>query len=191
MLTFRGAALYTAMTCAAILGAGILGAGVAQADVTAAEAVRAGEMQKLNFADPKALPEFELVGMQDEARSLSEFQGKWTLVNFWATWCAPCRHEMPSLDALQGALGGEDFTVATVATGRNAVPAITDFFAEAGVTRLPVLRDPKAQLARQMGVAGLPVTVILNPEGQEVGRLIGDADWNSADAQAVISALIR
>lgn len=191
MLTFRGAALYTSMTCAAILGAGILGAGVAQADVAAAEAVRAGEMQKLNFADPKALPEFELVGMQDEARSLSEFQGKWTLVNFWATWCAPCRHEMPSLDALQGALGGEDFTVVTVATGRNAVPAITEFFAEAGVTRLPVLRDPKAQLARQMGVAGLPVTVILNPEGQEVGRLIGDADWNSADAQAVIAALIR
>lgn len=186
MLTFRGAALYTAMTCAAILGAG-----GARADVAAAEAVRAGEMQKLNFADPKALPEFELVGMQDEARSLSEFQGKWTLVNFWATWCSPCRHEMPSLDALQGALGGEDFTVVTVATGRNAVPAITEFFAEAGVTRLPVLRDPKAQLARQMGVAGLPVTVILNPEGQEVGRLIGDADWNSADAQAVIAALIR
>ena len=186
MLTFRDAALYTALACAAILGVAPAGA-----DVTAAEAVRAGDMQKLNFAEAKPLPEIGLVGMDDAPRSLSEFKGKWVLVNFWATWCPPCRKEMPSLDALQGAMGGDDFAVVTVATGRNAVPAIADFFTEAGVTRLPVLRDPKAALARQMGVAGLPVTVVLNPEGQEVGRLIGDADWNSAEAHAVLAALMQ
>lgn len=186
MLSFRGIALYTAMACAAILGAG-----PGAADVAAADAARAGEMQKLNFAAPKALPEVGLLGMDDAPRSLAEYRGKWVLVNFWATWCPPCRREMPSLDALQGVMGGEDFAVVTVATGRNAVPAITEFFAEAGVTRLPVLRDPKSALARQMGVAGLPVTVILNPEGQEVGRLIGDADWNGAEARAVLTALMQ
>lgn len=186
MRNFRAAVLYTALGLAAILGAS-----PALADVAAADAARAGDMQKLNFAEPKVLPEIGLVGMDDAPRSLAEYRGKWVLVNFWATWCPPCRKEMPSLDALQGEMGGENLAVVTVATGRNAVPAITEFFAEAGVTRLPVLRDPKAQLARQMGVAGLPVTVILNPEGEEVGRLIGDADWNGAEARAVLTALMQ
>jgi hypothetical protein len=77
-----------------------------------------------------------------------------------------------------------------VATGRNAVVQIEKFYAEAGVVNLPVLRDPKSELARAMGVLGLPVTVILNPEGQEVARLIGDAEWDSVAAQAVLRAMI-
>jgi thiol-disulfide isomerase/thioredoxin len=146
----------------------------------------AGDMQKLAVhAAPVPLPEVGLSDLTDAPRSLAEWRGQWVVVNFWATWCAPCREEMPALDAL--AATGQP--VVTVASGRNAVPAIERFFAEAGVAHLPALRDPTAELSRGMGILGLPVTVILNPEGQEVARLIGDADWSHADARAALAAL--
>ncbi len=102
------------------------------------------------------------------------------VLNFWAVLVCACREEMPSLQALQTSM--PELVVLPVATGRNAVPAIEKFYAEAGVSTLPIRRDPSSELARAMGVMGLPVTVILNPSGQEVARLIGDADWNSEHA---------
>ena len=168
----------------------LLGANAGHADVAAADAARAGDMRKLAFhAAPVDLPEIGLVDEIEAERALAEYQGQWVVLNFWATWCAPCRKEMPSLQALDSAMG-DDFSVVTVATGRNSVEGIDKFFAEAGVTSLPKLRDPKSELARNMGVLGLPLTVILNPEGQEVARLIGDADWAGADAAAVLAALM-
>ena len=178
----RSAVLYTAL---------LFGANPAAADIAAADALRDGDMKKLGFTDPQPLPQVGLVGMDDAPRALSEFGGKWVVLNFWATWCPPCRKEMPGLGALQTELGGDRFEVVTVASGRNAVPAIEEFFVEAGVTHLTALRDPKGELSRAMGVLGLPVTVILNPEGQEVGRLIGDAEWNAPEARAVLSALMQ
>lgn len=166
-----------------------LGANAAQADVAAAQAALAGDMRKLVFhAEPKAVPADMLVDMDGAERGLADWQGQWVVLNFWATWCAPCRHEMPSLDRL-AARG--DVAVVTVATGRNPPPAITRFFEEIAVQNLPVLLDPKSVLARQMGVVGLPLTVVLNPEGQEVARLIGDAEWDDADALAMVAALTR
>lgn len=147
----------------------------------------AGDMRKLVVSDPKPLPEVELLDAADAAHRLADWRGQWVVLNFWATWCAPCRKEMPSLDRLQAAMPA--VAVLPVATGRNPVAAIERFYAEAGVKGLPVLRDPKSELSRGIGVLGLPVTVILNPEGQEVARLIGDAEWDSAEAQAVLAAL--
>jgi len=171
------AMLYTALMFSANPGV---------ADQAAAAAARAGDMRKLVFHDaPRPLPEVTLQGLDDAPRSLSEYRGGWVVVNFWATWCAPCRKEMPALDRL--AAGGT--TVVTVATGRNPVPAIERFWAETGIAHLPVLRDPGSELARGMAILGLPVTVILNPEGQEVARLIGDAAWDAPEAQAVLDAL--
>ena len=164
----------------------LIGANAAVADVSA---LRDGDMKKLAFhATPAPLPEVGLVDAKDAPRSLAEYRGKWVVLNFWATWCAPCRHEMPSLDRLQAAT--PEIAVVPVATGRNSVTGIDKFFAEAGVTDLPNLRDDGSALARGMGVMGLPVTVILNPQGQEVARLIGDAEWDSAAAQAVLAALM-
>lgn len=150
-------------------------------------ALREGDMKKLAIhATPVNLASVELLDADDRARSLDEYRGKWVVLNFWATWCPPCREEMPSLDRLQQAV--PDVAVVPVATGRNAVPAIQRFFAEAGVANLPILRDPKSELARSTGVMGLPVTLILNPEGQEVARLIGDAEWDSESARAILGA---
>ncbi len=153
-----------------------------------AEALREGDMKKLSFsAAPKEVPQVALVDGAGGERSLADWRGQWVVLNFWATWCAPCRHEMPSLDRLRAAM--PQIAVVPVATGRNAVEGIMRFYEEAGITRLPVLRDPTSDLAHGMGVFGLPVTVILNPEGQEVARLIGPAEWDSASAQAVLGAL--
>ena len=172
------AALYTALA---------LGANAARADVDAARAAASGEMRKLQFHDAAvAIPEATLVDLKDAPRSLDEWKGKWVLVNFWATWCAPCRKEMPDLAKLSAS---GDIAVVAVATGRNPVESIDRFMKEIGVTGLPVLRDPNAKLARSMSVLGLPLTVVLNPEGKEVARLIGDAKWNDPEARAVLAAL--
>ena len=97
---------------------------------------------------------------------------------------------MPGLDRLQAELGGDAFEVVTIAVGRNPVPAIRKFFDKGNITHLPILRDPQQALAREMAVLGLPITVILNPEGQEIARLQGDAEWDSDSARAIVSALI-
>jgi thiol-disulfide isomerase/thioredoxin len=164
----------------------LLGANAALADVAA---LREGDMKKLALhAAPVPVPETGLVDAGDSPRSLAEYRGRWVVLNFWATWCAPCRREMSSLDRLQAAMPG--IAVVPVATGRNAVAGIERFFAEEAIANLPILRDPSSGLARGMGVLGLPVTVILNPEGQEVARLIGDAEWDSDSARAIMAALV-
>lgn len=94
------------------------------------------------------------------------------------------------LAELQREFGGDAFEVVTIATGRNSVPAIERFFEEIGVDNLPVYLDPKSKLGRDMDVLGLPITVILDPEGREIARMRGDAEWNSESAKAVIRALI-
>jgi thiol-disulfide isomerase/thioredoxin len=164
----------------------MLGANPGLADVAA---LRDGDMKKLALHEaPVAVPEAVLLDATDGEHSLADYRGKWVVLNFWATWCAPCRREMPSLDRLQAAM--PEIAVVPVATGRNAIPGIERFFAEAEIKGLPILRDPTSVLARGMGVMGLPVTVILNPEGQEVARLIGDAEWDSDSSKAVLAALV-
>lgn len=179
------------LTLAALYTAALMLANPATADVEAAKEAATGDMRKMIFhAEPKPAATVDFMTFDGAPLNLSDWQGKWVVLNFWATWCAPCRKEMPMLSDLQTDLGGEDFEVLTIATSRNPPPKMKAFFDDIGVTNLPLHRDPKSMLARQMGVLGLPVTVILNPEGQEVGRLTGDADWASDDARAVLDALM-
>ena len=168
-----------------------LGANAASADTAALESLRDGDMKKLSFhAAPEPAPDVAFETVEGRSATLAEYEGRHVVLNFWATWCAPCRHEMPTLSALQEALGGEEFTVVTIATGRNPPPAMKTFFDEIGVENLPLHRDPKSALARSMGVFGLPITVLLDPQGREVARLQGDADWNSDSARAILAAWI-
>ncbi len=163
----------------------------AVADIARAIELREGDMRKLNFhSEPRAVGTAEFTDPEGGTHRLADYRGQVLLVNFWATWCAPCRKEMPTLEALQKALGGEDFQVVTIATGRNQPAAITRFFAEAGVENLPILLDARSTLAREMAVFGLPATVLVDREGMEIARLTGDADWATESALAVIGAVI-
>jgi thiol-disulfide isomerase/thioredoxin len=182
----------TALSMLALAGANPAAAEGAAAprDRAALAALATGDMRKLVLHDaPRPVSDVAFSDPAGASYRLSDWQGRVVLVNFWATWCAPCRKEMPALDRLEAALGGERFAVVTIATGRNAVPSIERFFAEQGIARLPVLLDPRSALARDMAVLGLPVSVILDASGHEIARLTGDAEWDSPAALALFAAL--
>ncbi len=153
--------------------------------------LRAGDMRKLVVHDaPRPVPAIRFTTADGAARTLADSDGKVRVINFWATWCAPCREEKPALDALNAELGGEDFAVIAIATGRNSLDGIARFNAEHGIETLTTYLDDGMAAARAMGVLGLPVSVILDREGREIARLQGGADWTSASARAIIGALI-
>ena len=166
-----------------------LAANATLADTAALEAMREGSMKKLLFSDPAPVSDESFTHADGGEFRLADFEGKHVLVNFWATWCAPCRKEMPMLAELQDEFGGEAFEVVTIATGRNDLNGIRRFFEEVGVDNLPLYLDPRQTLARDMAVLGLPITVILDPAGREIARMRGDAEWNSESAKAIIAAL--
>ena len=179
--------LISALLYTALMGL----ANTGHADVGAAEAMREGDMRKLIFhSTPMESSDVVFISEDGQDMTLADFQGKHIILNFWATWCAPCRHEMPHLSALQDAMGGDQLEVVTIATGRNPLPGMQRFFAEIEVDNLPLHTDPRQNLARAMGVLGLPVTVILDPEGREIARMQGDADWSSDNAMGILQALI-
>ncbi|MEK0162300.1 MULTISPECIES: TlpA disulfide reductase family protein [unclassified Phaeobacter] len=184
MRLFRQLTLYMALA---------LGANAAfAADPAALSELREGDMRRLILhpeAKPTSSNSFELEDGKGSA-SLADYEGKVVLLNFWATWCAPCRKEMPMLSELQSEFGGEDFEVLTLATGRNSPAGIQKFFDETGITNLPRHQDPKGALAKEMAVFGLPMTMILDRDGNEIGRLRGDAEWNSDSAKAILQTLI-
>lgn len=177
------AALYLALAAGAI---------PSHADTSAAEALRTGDMKKLVFHSTPEAVSNAAFNLADDAgtQTLEAYRGKYVLLNFWATWCAPCRKEMPMLSELQTEFGGDTFEVLTIATGRNSPEGIKKFFKDTNISNLPRHQDPKQKLASQMGIFGLPITVIIDPEGREIARLRGDADWSSDSAKAIIRSLI-
>ncbi|WP_375689034.1 TlpA family protein disulfide reductase [Pseudooceanicola sp. LIPI14-2-Ac024] len=183
MKFLSAALLYTGL----ILGANAALAGPLQ---DAIEAAKGGDLKALAVhADPKPLPETQFETPEGKA-GLDQYRGQYVVLNFWAVWCAPCREEMETLSALEAEFGGEDFAVVTLATGPNAPPAIDKFLDEIEVENLPKYRDPRSELARQIGVFGLPVTLILDREGRELARLVGPADWHSDAARGIVQGLI-
>lgn len=151
-----------------------------------------GEMAKfVSFAEPEALPAVSFLNGQGEEMSLDAFKGKVVLLNLWATWCAPCRHEMPALDGLQAALGGEDFEVValSVDAGDQSKPRV--FYDEVGIENLALYQDTKARAHVTLGAFGLPTTLLLDREGRMIGKLVGPAEWASAEAQALIKAALE
>lgn len=123
--------------------------------------------------------------------TLEAFKGRTVLVNLWATWCGPCREEMPSLDRLQAALGSDKFEVIALSLDRGGADASKKFLDEVKATNLKLYVDPSAKAGSALKLIGMPTTVLINREGQEVGRLAGSAEWDSEEAKKLIEATLR
>ncbi|XNO42102.1 TlpA family protein disulfide reductase (plasmid) [Sinorhizobium meliloti] len=140
---------------------------------------------------PVAVPELQFDDGEGQARSLVDFRGKVVLLNVWATWCLPCRKEMPTLDRLQAAMGGDSFEVVALSIDRGGAEAVKKFYAEIGIQHLAIHVDTSGQVGFALATAGLPTTLLIDAEGRELGRLIGPAEWDAPDMVAFLKSIVE
>lgn len=139
-------------------------------------------------AAPKSLPALSFVDGDRQKRTLASFKGKLVLLNIWATWCTPCREEMPTLDRLQAKLGSAQFEVVALSIDRAEVSLIEKFYEELDLDALAVYVDPTGSASTMLNVIGIPATLLINPQGDEMGRVLGPAEW---DAPEMVEAIQR
>ena len=135
---------------------------------------------------PEPLSEVNFTDETGAARTLKDFHGKTILLNLWATWCAPCRHEMPSLDRLQAELGSDKFEVVALAVDRSGAEAAKKFLNDTGVKALKLYADPTTRSGSALKAVGMPTTILIDAEGREIGRLPGPEEWDSEAAKRLI-----
>jgi thiol-disulfide isomerase/thioredoxin len=155
-------------------------------------ALSQGHMAAFVFKkEPETLPEVRFQDANGAEKSLADWRGKVVLVNLWATWCAPCRKEMPALDRLQKELGSPKFEVVAISVDRTGLAGARKFLDETKVENLALYADPTTRLSSLLKAVGLPITVLLDSQGREIGRLVGPAEWDSEDAKRLIRAVMK
>ncbi len=187
------ALLYGAICLTANAGATDSGAAeLSAADRATLKELRGGDMVKLIVLDaPRDRIAETFRDLYGNPLTFADYSGKVVLLNIWATWCPPCRAEMPSLDRLAGDMEGHDFAVIALSTDRGGVERVARFFDDMRIENLTVMHDRSGKVARRAGVLGLPVTLILDRQGREIGRIIGESDWDSPDARAILRRVIE
>jgi thiol-disulfide isomerase/thioredoxin len=140
---------------------------------------------------PEPVPAFPFFDHSQQTRTIEAFKGKVVLLNLWATWCGPCREEMPSLDRLQKAMGSDKFEVVAVSVDKNGFDKAREFLKGLDVQSLAYYADPSARAASQVKALGMPATLLVDAQGREIGRLMGPAEWDSPDAKRLIEAALR
>jgi len=133
---------------------------------------------------PRKIDEHSLIDASGNETSLADMRGDVLLVNFWATWCSPCRREMPYLDRLEASMANERFRVVPVSLDRRDKEKVRRFYDEVGIENLPIFFDDGRNLSRSTGATGLPASLIIDAEGREVARLIGEAAWDAPNVEA-------
>ena len=150
-----------------------------------------GELRKFIFSEKtEVLPKPLILDSNDNMVEIGNDEDI-LIINFWATWCAPCKKEMPSLNSLAQNMKYEDIQIITIASGRNSKEAIDGFFDDNNLVNLKKYRDPRGRIAVKYGVTALPTTVVINPTGLEIGRIIGDIDWDTADVRSFFKKLLE
>lgn len=139
---------------------------------------------------PKPVAEIAFEDKEGAKLGLGAFKGRVVLLNLWATWCAPCREEMPALDRLQAKLGSPDFEVVALSLDRAGRDKAREFLDQMGITNLVLYIDPTMKAARALEARGMPTTYLIGRDGKEIGRLVGPAEWDSEEAQALIKAVL-
>ena len=124
------------------------------------------------------------------AASSPTYKGKARLINFWATWCAPCVKEMPSLDRLQAAMGKDKFVVLPISLDGPSKPKVAPFYKRQELTNLGIYYDKGKKAMSVLGVSVLPTSILVDPAGRELGRIEGDADWDKPEGIALMKAAI-
>ncbi|HEY2071072.1 MAG TPA: TlpA disulfide reductase family protein [Rhizomicrobium sp.] len=176
-----------AVSALVVLGAAVAlvlyGMGGAQAKPPAALATLAFDPA------PKPIPEVAFADETGARHTLEAFKGRYVLLNLWATWCAPCVKELPALSRLQASLPQAKFAVVTVNVGRGTAADTATFLKTHDAANLPVYMDSNAALLRTFGEGGLPMSILIDPQGREVARAADPADWDNADAIAYFKKL--
>jgi thiol-disulfide isomerase/thioredoxin len=141
-------------------------------------------------ATRKDISPFTFANDKGESIDLSKWKGRVVLLNLWATWCTPCKKEMPDLAKLQTALGSKDFEVVALSVDRKGLDASKAFLTEIGASNLAAYVEPEAKSLAALQALGLPATVLIDRQGKEAGRILGPADWAAPEAQAMVKALL-
>lgn len=150
-----------------------------------------GDMAAFVFKkEPEALPAVAFTDAEGNPLTLTDWKGKVVLLNLWATWCAPCRKEMPQLDELQRQLGSDRFEVVALSADRAGVEGARKFFDQIKVQSLKIYVDSSARATSALKAIGMPTTLLIDAEGREIGRLVGPAEWDGDDAKRLIQAAL-
>ena len=139
---------------------------------------------------PRNLPDVRFADPQGAPTSLAAFRGRVVLLNVWATWCPPCREEMPTLDRLQATLGGPDFEVVALSIDEGGMPAVRAFLVGTGIRHLRAYVDVSGDARSLFGIGGVPLTLLIDRDGRELGRKLGPAAWDHPDVVRLIQGLL-
>jgi len=165
---------------------------IAMLVVTASSFAVAREPPK-NFAlhdAPKPVAAIHFENGEGQSQNLADFKGKVVLLNIWATWCVPCRKEMPALDRLQANLGSPDFEVIPVSIDRGGIETVRKFYAEIGVRNVGIYIDSPGKVLQALGAVGLPTTLLIDRAGREIGRIVGPAEWDAPEIVGFLTPFI-
>jgi thiol-disulfide isomerase/thioredoxin len=175
----------------------LVGTTAALAGATLAAALPVGKLRAQSLQgigalhalhEPRKL-DLHFTAADGSARSLADYAGKAVVLNLWATWCVPCVQEMPALDDLAPLVAQDGVVVLPISSDRGGAAVVERFYAARGIKNLPVLLDPMSRLAHSLDVRGIPTTLLIDKQGQELGWLEGAADWSSPDAVTVIKKI--
>ncbi len=174
----------------ALAAGGTLAAGLAARKLHA-EALDSPAGALVPLDPPQAMPDGVFLDAAGGEHHLAEFRGRGMVVNLWATWCAPCVAEMPSLAALSKALAPADIAVLPLSSDRGGAAVVQAWFSAHGIASLPVLLDPRGALARAWQARGIPTTVLIDRQGRGRARLEGSADWAADGAAEAVRKIVE
>lgn len=168
------------------------------AEATAAEptasVIDPAAAAKVRFAASplvEAVPPLEFTEGDGTPTTLADFRGKVVLLNIWATWCVPCRKEMPALDRLQQELGGPEFMVLPLSIDQSGVDVVKTFYQETALKHLGLYIDKSGQAGANLAVIGIPTTLLIDPQGRELARRVGEAEWDNPEMVSFLRSVIE